>query len=180
MSDAASQPVFTAGHVNPGVVTDGGEHIVAPRAYTALAPQEDPSDFDAFLAHAALVDTHIGRASELAEAVAAMLNRAHALGAGTLGGGLGTHVADALELVTEETLAQACQPSWLAVTRVDPGHADSLRVFADDETITGTADAWTIAARVRIDTDCGESNRQVMISGCMLPGRIELTSVVAA
>lgn len=91
------------------------------------------------------------------------------------------NLATAVELLDHHAVARACEAcdrAFVAVTRVDFDHVDALRVFADPESVTGDADAWTIDARLRIDTDCDESNPMVGVSGRMFPGRIEITSIV--
>lgn len=174
---------FTAGFIDAGTICDRDQAIVGPAGFNALADGEDQNDFDAFLEAAALVDSHVRGASELAPAIVAMLNRAHALGAGTLAAPslevLGEVVEAAVDLMDEHALEAVCEPNFSDVMRCGYTHVDELRVFTDPDTITGTREGWTIQARIRIDTDCGESNRQVLISGRTFDGRTELTSVVA-
>ena len=178
MSDIV-QP-FAAGFVNSGVISDDDQLIVAPTAYDVEADGEDYSEF---FAHAQLVNDAIRANPALAESIAAMLNRAHALGAGTLAAPslevLGEVVEAAVDLMDEHALEAVCEPNFSDVMRCGYTHVDELRVFTDPDTITGTREGWTIQARIRIDTDCGESNRQVLISGRTFDGRTELTSVVA-
>lgn len=171
---------FTAGFIDAGTICDRDQAIVGPAGFNALADGEDQNDFDAFLEAAALVDSHVRGASELAPAIVAMLNRAHALGAGTLGAGLSEIVESVLQDLDEDDLRRICHRihrDFQSVAGVPHGMVDELRVFPDVDTLTGDADAWTMRARIRVDTDCGEDNVTVVFAGLTLPGRSTVTSI---
>lgn len=170
---------FTAGFVNVGSIGDHDQSIVSPSAYNELAEGGDRDDFDAFLEAAALVDSHIRGASELAPAIVAMLNRAHALGAGTLDGGRAA-AERAVDAMDHYAIAPHCENGFLAVTGCNLEIVDECAIFSDPDTFQRTADGWTIEARVRLDTDCGESNPVVRIAGRTLPGLTEIVSVTRA
>ncbi len=86
--------------------------------------------------------------------------------------------------MSNEAFAAACdgadEGSFRRITGWNVRDVDALWIRADPSTFRGSADAWTMEVRLGVDSDCGQRDHDLTISGACTLGVTRFTSVVVA
>ena len=89
-----------------------------------------------------------------------------------------------VEGMSNEAFAAACdaveEGSFRRITGWNVRDVDTLWIRADPSTFRGSADAWTMKVRLGVDSDCGQRDHDLTISGACTLGVTRFTSVTVA